>query len=77
MPAALSRAASHLLALAALVPSGSAARTLSRQSSARLSQSDRTPEHVPALPNAVGKFATALASHAASSEGSPLRATFA
>src|SRR5882724_1653854 len=68
---------SHLLAVAVVVPSGSAARTLSRQSSAKLSQSDCTPEHVPALPNALVNFASALASHAVSSEGSPKRATFA
>src|SRR5882724_6455438 len=68
---------SHLLAVAVVVPSGSAARTLSRQSSAKLSQSDCTPEHVPALPNALVNFASALASHAVSCEGSPKRATFA
>jgi hypothetical protein len=62
--------------LGVAVPSGSAARTLSRQSSAIVSEFACTPEQVPDLVNEVENFASTLSWHAVGSDGSPFCATF-
>src|SRR5262249_14176385 len=74
LPATLRRSASHALGVA--VPSGSAARTLSRQSPAIVAESVCVPEQVPDLAKAVENFVSTVFWHAVRSDGSPFCATF-